>query len=95
MADSSSDSIPPELRVLLDLEVTVKGRNSVVDHQKLQDTLAETAGVLSVAFLEDRIAIQYDAESISKAQLVALIKAAGFTIGEADSEPPMPHVDPA
>lgn len=93
MADDSSASIPPELQVLMDLEVTVKGMNAATDHQKLQTALVGVAGVDAVSFWEDKVEIRYEPECITRHQLHDLIIAEGFTIAAEDSEPPTPSVD--
>jgi copper chaperone CopZ len=93
MDDASSASIPPELQVVLDLELTIKGATAAVEHQKLQAALAELPGVKSVSFSGDRTAIEYDPEKITKARLTELIGAAGYSISGSDSAPPTPPID--
>jgi hypothetical protein len=93
MGDEPSASIPPELRVLLDLELTVADANSPADHQKLQAALVDVPGVNSVSFPEGKIAIQYDPQKITKARLTELIGSAGFSVSGSDSAPPVPPVD--
>jgi len=93
MGDESSASIPPELRVLLDVEMTVEGLNSSADQQKLHAALVDVPGVESVSFSENKIALQYDPETVTKAHLTGLIGAAGFTVSGSESAPPAPSVD--
>lgn len=93
MGDDSSDSIPPELKVLMDLEVTIKGMVAATDHQKLQSVLADVAGVEMLSFWEDRVSIRYCPETVTRHRLHELIVAAGFSIGGEDSAQPMPSVD--
>lgn len=93
MGDESSASIPPELRVVLDLELTLEGANTAADHQKLQDTLSGVPGVDSVSFSEGKVAIQYEPEEVTKARLSELLAGAGFRISGADCATPAPSVD--
>jgi len=94
MSDESSASIPPELQVLLDLELTIEGSHSPAEHQKLQATLVAVPGVDSVSFSENIIAIRYDPERITKAGLSQLITAASFSISGTASATPTPVVEP-
>lgn len=94
MGDDSSASIPPELKVLMDLELTIKGMAAATDHAKLQSALAEVPGVEEVSLWEGKVAIRYCPETVSRHQLHELITTAGFTIGNEDSAPPAPSVDP-
>jgi hypothetical protein len=93
MGDDSSDSIPPELKVLMDLEITIKGMAAATDHQKLQSVLVDVPGVESVSFWEDTVGIRYCPETVTQHRLHELIVAAGFSIGDEDSARPTPSVD--
>jgi len=93
MDNETPEFIPPELRVVLDLEMAVEGLESAVNHQKVQDVLADVPGVESVSILEGKIAIQYDPEKVTKARLTELISSAGFSISGSASAPPSPPVD--
>jgi len=93
MGDDSSDSIPPELQVLMDVEITIKGLQAATDHQKLQSILADVPGVESVSLWEDKVGIRYSPEIVTRHQLHELITAAGFSIGNEDGARPTPSVD--
>ena len=93
MGDDSSASIPPELRVLMDLEITIKGMVAVTDHQRLQSILSDVPGVESVSLWEDKVGLRYCPETITRHQLHELITAAGFSIGNEDNARPTPSVD--
>ena len=55
--------------------------------------VVDVPGVESVSVLENKIAIQYDPEKVTKARLTELIAAAGFSISGSESAPPAPTVD--
>jgi len=93
MGDDSSDSIPPELKVVMDLEVTIKGMAAATDQQKLQSVLADVPGVEVVSFWEDKVSIRYCPETVTRHRLHELIVAAGFSIGDEDSAQLTPSVD--
>jgi len=93
MSDPSSSAVPPELQVILDMELTIEGLNSPVDHQKLEAALIDLSGVESVSFSEDKVSIRYHPQKVTKARLSELIVAAGFSIAAADSASPSPSVD--
>jgi hypothetical protein len=93
MADDSSASTPPELQVLLDMEMTVEGLESAGNHQKLQAALVDVPGVESVSFTKDKLAIQYHPQRVTKERLSELIRAAGFSITGSESAPPAPPID--
>ena len=90
MLDPSSSPIPPELQVLLDLELTIQGLSSAVTQQRLEAALADISGMESLSFLEGKLAIRYDPESVTKAHIFERIGAAGFHIDAAESAPPSP-----
>lgn len=93
MGDDSFASIPPELQVLLDLQVTIKGLASATDHQKLQAALAGVSGVESVSLWEDKVGIRYYPETITQHRLHELITAEGFSIVTEESARPSPTMD--
>ena len=92
MGDDSSDSIPPELQTVMDLEITIKGMVAATDHPKLQSTLEDVPGVESVSLWEDKVGIRYSPEKVTRHQLHELITAAGFSIGDEDGARPTPSV---
>jgi len=94
MGDDASASIPPELRVLLDLQVTVKDLASATDHQKLQAALAGVSGVESVSLWEDKVGIRYEPEKVTQHRLHDLITGEGFSIVNEESARPAPTMDP-
>ncbi len=93
MADDSSASIPPELTVLMDLEVTIKGTVAATDQPRLQNVLEHVPGVESVSFSEDKVGIRYCPETVTRHRLHELITAAGFAIGNEDGASPTPTMD--
>ena len=94
MGDDSFASIPPELQVLLDLQVTIKGMVAVTDHQKLQAALVGVGGVESVSFWEDKVGIRYNPERVTQHRLHELITAEGFSIANEESARPSPTMGP-
>lgn len=92
MSEPSSHPVPPELQVLLDLELTIKSLQSAVEQQRLEEVLAGISGMDSVSFFEDKIAIRYDPQKITQAEIASQIGSAGFAIAAADSAPPSPSV---
>jgi len=92
MFDPPSSPVPPELQVLLDLELTIQGLNSAVAQQRLEVALADVPGMGSVSFFEGKIAIRYDPEQVTKARISERIAAAGFHVDAAESAPPSPPV---
>jgi hypothetical protein len=93
MGEDTSASIPPELQVLLDLQVTIKGMAAATDHQILQAVLVDVHGVESVSFWEEQVAIRYDPQRVTQHRLHDLITAEGFTISKEESERPAPSVE--
>ncbi|EDY22329.1 hypothetical protein CfE428DRAFT_0454 [Chthoniobacter flavus Ellin428] len=92
MLDPSSSPIPPELQVLLDLELTIQGLNSAVAQQRLETALADISGMESLSFFEGKLAIRYEPEKVTRTQIFERIGAAGFQIAAAESAPPSPPV---
>ena len=90
----SSDEIPPELQVVVDTEILLEGVKSPVDHQKLETALAAAQGIESVSFLENKLAIRYDPERVTKARMEELIREAGFQISNVESASASPSIDP-
>ena len=93
MGDDFYASIPPELRVVMDLEITIQNLSSVSDHQRLQDALTAVAGVECVYVWENKVGVRYDPERVSRHQLHEIVVREGFVIGGEDSAPPAPSVD--
>jgi copper chaperone CopZ len=93
MSDESPASVPSELQVVVDLELTVEGLNSAVEHQKVEAALVAVPGVQSVSCAENTVSIRYDPEKVTNAKLSALIAAAGFSISRTASESPAPTVE--
>jgi hypothetical protein len=93
MGADSFASIPPELQVLLDLQVTIKDLASATDHQKMQAALSGLTGVESVSLWEDKVSIRYDPEKITQHGLHDLIAAEGFFILKEESARTAPTMD--
>ncbi|MDR3402354.1 MAG: heavy-metal-associated domain-containing protein [Chthoniobacter sp.] len=93
MSDESPASVPPELQVEVDLELTVDGLRSAVEHQKVEAALVALPGVQSVSCSENTVAIRYDPEKVTKAKLSELIAAAGFSISRTASASPTPTIE--
>jgi hypothetical protein len=92
MFDPPSSQIPPELQVLLDLELTIQGLSSAVAQQRIEAALAGISGMESLSFFESKLAIRYDPEQVTKARIFERIGIAGFLIDAAESAPPSPPV---
>ena len=88
-------SIPVELQALMDAKFEFKGFKSVDRLIDLQTTLTGKVGVLSVEFLVDKLAVRYDAEEITEADIRELITQAGFEIATAENAPLAPPIESA
>ena len=93
MDNESRELIPPELQVSVDIEILVEGLKSPVDQQKIECALAALPGLESLTFLESRIAIRYDPETVTKAKLCELIAEAGFQFSDVQSASVSPTVE--
>jgi hypothetical protein len=93
MDDQPSDPIPQELRVLLDAEFVVDGLRSDADQPKLESALSGVPGIEALSFLEGKLAIRYDAERVTEAQLREKIRQAGFQITGSEAAPASPRVE--
>ena len=85
MENPSPDSIPPELQVWVDTEMSFEGSDSPAEHQKIQSLLGRLPGVGSLSFVGDRVAIRYDPEKVTGAQLREQLAQAGFKVSEVHS----------
>lgn len=85
MENPSPDSIPPELQVWVDTEMSLEGSGSPAEHQKIQSLLGCLPGVGSLSFVGDRVAIRYDPEKVTGARLCELMSQAGFKVSEMHS----------
>jgi hypothetical protein len=82
------------LQVFVDIEIVVEGLKTPADQQKLEGALAALPGIKSLNFVEKRIAIRYDPETVTKAKLCALIAEAGFQVTDVESASVSPSVYP-
>ena len=94
MNDPAPHPIPPELQAHMDLEAQLKAAPDVALEQKVQQTVATLPGVEAVNFFQDRIAIRYDPESVSRAKLCDLLANAGCALAEVDNESSSPALEP-
>jgi hypothetical protein len=95
MEDKSSHSVPPELRVRLDAEITVDGLRSDADQPVLESELADVRGVESLEFREGKVSIRYDAERVTEKQLREKVRQAGFQVEDSKVAPATPPVEAA
>jgi hypothetical protein len=86
--------VPPELRVLMDAEIQLKGLISNAEQPKLEKQLLALPGVESLNFTESGVSIRYDPEKLTRAKLCDLIAQAGFPISEVGSAPASPPIEP-
>jgi hypothetical protein len=94
MATSSSDPIPPELRVSMDMEFDLVGPISSADQPRLQTALTDLQGVETVAFREGAgIAIRYDPEKVTRAELLTVVGQNGFQVSGTESAPAAPPIE--
>ena len=93
MENERHDEIPPELQVWVDTEISLEGRSSPQDHQKIQSALENVPGVESLSFVLDRVALRYDPERVTGSQLRDLIEKAGFRVSEVETAPSDPVAD--
>ena len=94
MDDPSSNSIPAELRVSLDVTITVDGLRSDADQPKLESALTGTPGIETLDFLEGALTIRYDPQRVTEAQLREKIRRAGFQVAQSDAEPVAQPIGP-
>jgi hypothetical protein len=79
----------------MDAEFEFKGFKSVDRLADLQSTLAERTGVMSVEFIAERLAVRYDPEEITEANIRDVIHDAGLEIASVDRAPLTPPIESA
>lgn len=94
MDNEPSGPVPPELRVVMDMEIQLQEPVSYADQQKLESQLLAVPGVESLNFLENGLAIRYDPETVTRASLCGSITQAGFRVSDVESASSSPTVEP-
>jgi hypothetical protein len=79
----------------MDVEFEFKGFKSVDRLADLQSTLAAMRGVMSVEFIAERLAVRYDPEDITGADIRDLIHQAGFEVASEENAPLAPPIESA
>ncbi len=92
MSDAPSDLPPPELEVLVDLELHVAGERTDADRQKLQAAFTGTRGIHSVDVSGNRALLRYNPEEIREAEMQEVIRRTGFQVAKAEAAPAKPPV---
>jgi hypothetical protein len=85
MENPSPDSVPPELQVWVDTELTFEGTGAPAEHQKIESALGHLPGVASLTFVKERVAIRHDPLRITGAELRERMAQAGFKVSEAET----------
>lgn len=94
MDDKPSHPIPPELKAIMDVEISIDGLESPAEQQRLRSLLENLPGIESVSFLERKIAIRYDAELTISARLCEVMVQAGFKLSDVETASTIPTIDP-
>jgi hypothetical protein len=87
--------IPPELQPLMDAEFEFAKSKSAASLTDLHSTLVGKAGVVSVEFIAGKLAVRYDPEEITGADIRELIRQAGLEVTAVDNGPLAPPIESA
>ena len=93
MGDQPREKIPPELQTWMDAQVSVEGLDSPEDQPRLQSLITAMPGVAESSFADGIIAIRYDPERTTQAEICEAIVHAGFTVSAVESAPASPIID--
>jgi hypothetical protein len=87
--------VPPELQTIMDAEFEFAGLKSVDSLVDLHADLSGTTGVVSAEIIAGRLAVRYDPEEITAAEISNLIRHAGFELATSESAPSAPPIEPS
>ena len=82
-----------ELTEFVDAEIFVEGAKEPGEEQRLGSLLDGHAGIAELAIAHGRVDVRYDPTVVTKADLVEIISAGGFKVGEVDSAASSPITD--
>ena len=79
----------------MDLEISIEGLKSAADRPKLESAMTDVPGIAAVNLAENKLAIRYDPERITAAEISDLVRQAGFQVAAAENAPATPTIEPA